>query len=451
MGAAMVRATNDAGAPLRIAVVGCGVEGRVAVEYWRERGEVVVHDSSAEVALPPGVATRTGPDYLRGLDEVDLIVRSPGVRPDVLPAGARVTSVVAEFLSRCPAPVVGVTGTKGKGTTATAIASILRAAGRTVHLGGNIGRPPLAFLDEVRADDVVVLELSNMQLMDLRISPRVAVVLAVTPDHQNWHTDLAEYHEAKASIAAYQKPDDVVVYDAGDEVASAIAARSPGARVPFGVGSAAHARADGVYRGDTRLLDAAEVPLRGAHNLANVAAAITAAETLPRLDPGQDDMTHAIIEGVRTLRPLPHRLTLVAQVGGVSWVDDSLSTTPETSIAAMAAYQGPKVLILGGSSKGVPFDALARAIAGAEVRRCLLVGQEAVRIAAALDRVGVSAYEHVTGGMPAVVARAAELARPGDTVLLSPACASFGEFRDYADRGERFAAAVAELRGPTET
>jgi UDP-N-acetylmuramoylalanine--D-glutamate ligase len=425
---------------MRVAVIGYGVEGRAAFDHWARRGDtVVVHDRREDVDLPARAEARLGRDYLTGLDDVDLAVRTPSVRPDALPAGLPVTSVVGEFLAHCPAPVTGVTGTKGKGTTATAIASIARAAGRRVFLGGNIGTPPLAFLAELRPDDVVVLELSSFQLMDLTRSPQTAVVLSITPDHLDWHRDLDEYRGAKAAIAAHQTARDTVVYDAASRAAAAIAAASRGRRVPVGRPQGAHVAGGAIHLGDVRVVDVADVPLLGAHNLTNVAAAVAAAWDLAGGD------VAAIARGVRALRPLRHRLEVVGTAAGVKYVDDSISTTPETAAAAMRSFDAPQVVILGGSTKGVPFAGLAAAVADAPVRAALLTGAEAPRIAAALDAAGVTAYEHVDGPMSAVVARAAALARPGDVVLLSPACASFDAYRDYADRGDQFAAAVRTL------
>lgn len=426
---------------MRVAVVGFGVEGRAAVEYWRTRGdEVVVHERSVSVGVPAGVTLAE--DYLAGLDSVDLIVRSPGVRPDTLPAGAPVTSVIAEFMARCPAPVIGITGTKGKGTTATAITAILQAAGRRVFVGGNIGTTPLAMLRQVQPEDLVVLELSSFQLMGLDTSPHIGVVLAVTPDHLNWHRDMAEYQQAKSAIAAHQSPRDLVVYAADNPPAARIAATSPARRrLPIGCRDGVHIRENGIYLVDTRIIDTSDVPLPGPHNLTNVAAAVAATHDLVGGD------LNTIRAGIRAIQALPHRLQIIATRGGVTWVDDSLSTTPQTTIAAMAAFDGSKILILGGSTKGVCFHELSEAIAKAPVRAVLLTGDEAPRIAAALDAVGVTAYEHTSGTMKDLVAQAARHARPGDVVLLSPACSSVGDYRNYADRGDQFAAAVHALPG----
>ncbi|MEU6033900.1 UDP-N-acetylmuramoyl-L-alanine--D-glutamate ligase [Actinomadura sp. NPDC047616] len=427
---------------MRVAVIGFGVEGRAAVDYWAARGnQVVVHERGGPVDVPDGVTLAD--DYLAGLDTVDLIVRSPGVRPETLPAEVPTTSVIAEFMARCPAPVIGVTGTKGKGTTATAIAAILRAAGRRVFVGGNIGTTPLALLPRIDPDDLVVLELSSFQLMDLQRSPQIAVVLAVTPDHLNWHRDMDEYEQAKSSIARYQTPDDLVVYAADNPPAARIAATGPARRVPVGDPEGVHLHDDAIYLRDTRVIETGDVPLPGPHNLTNIAAAIAATHDLI----GGDHQ--AIRSAVRGLQALPHRLQVVATRNGVTWVDDSLSTTPQTTIAAMNAFDGPKILVLGGSTKGVSFDDLAQAIAEAaahaRIRAVLLTGAEAPRIAAALDAADVTGYEHVPGPMTDLVARAAHHARPGDVVLLSPACSSVGDYRNYADRGDQFATAVHAL------
>lgn len=423
---------------MRVAVVGYGVEGRAAVEHWRARGaDVVIHERAYAVAdVPEGV--RVANRYLDGLDTVDLIVRSPGVRPDTLPEGVPVTSVIGEFMARCPALVIGVTGTKGKGTTATAIGSLLRAAGRRVFVGGNIGATPLAMLPEVRAEDVVVLELSSFQLMDLRVSPKVAVVLSITPDHLNWHRDLQEYEQAKSSIARYQHPDDLMVYVADSPAAARVATGSPARHLPVGRLDGVHVRDGGIFMDSDWVADVGDVPLPGPHNVINVCAAIAAVYDLV------DGDAAVLRAGLRAIVPLPHRLQVVAQRAGVTWVDDSLSTTPQTTIAAMRSFEGPKVLILGGSTKGVSFDALADALAEEPVRAVLLTGAEAPRIAASLDAAGVG-YEHVRGPMTDLVVRADGLSRPGDVVLLSPACSSVGDFRNYADRGDQFAAAIRAL------
>jgi UDP-N-acetylmuramoylalanine--D-glutamate ligase len=308
-----------------------------------------------------------------------------------------------------------------------------------VFLGGNIGVPPLEFLPQLADGDLVVLELSNMQLIDLTVSPHVAVVLPVTPDHLNWHPDIDEYYAAKTSIAAYQKPGDVVAYAARNPVAAKIAEAGEGRKVPFGVPERVHAEAGGIYDGTTRLLDLSDSPLLGEHNARNLTAAVAATFDLLGRDAA------LLREGVRAIEPLAHRLEPAGEAGGVTYVNDSLSTTPETARAAMAAFPVPKVMIFGGSSKGLSFAALAEAVAKEDIRGIVLVGEVGPRIAAALDEAGIGGHVTVDGPMTEIVAKAAALARPGDAVLLSPACASFGDYKNYADRGDQFKAAVRAL------
>lgn len=356
------------------------------------------------------------------LSDFDVLVRSPGVRPDRLPPSVPTTSVIREFLHRCPVPVIGVTGTQGKGTTCTALASIIRATGRRAFVGGNIGTPPLEFLPQLEPGDIVVLELSNLQLIDATKSPDVAVVLAITPDHLNWHRDLDEYLAAKESITRYQSPDDVVVYDTNSAPAARIAGMSSGRKVGVGESAGIHVSQGGIWRGQTELIHKGGIHLRGTHNASNFAFA-AAIEAIA------DITLDEIRCGIDNVAPLPHRLCPVGTVAGVTYVNDSLSTTPETTRAAIAAYEEPKILILGGSSKGLDYSVLARELTKVEVRR-------------ALDSAGYANYEVTDEDLASVVAKASKTARSGDVVLLSPACASFDRYRNYADRGDQFIAAV---------
>jgi len=207
---------------MKIAILGFGVEGQSALRYFRDKGlgyrvqgagysgqvEITVCDANLDLKVPEGVESRLGPGYLTELESFDLVVRSPGIKPSLIRGAKRVTSVTQEFLEHCPALVIGVTGTKGKGTTSTLIAKMLEVAGKTVWLGGNIGVPALDFLDKVKPTDYVVLELSSFQLMDVTRSPQIAVMLMVAPDHLNYHDTMEEYLEAKSQIFKHQRESD---------------------------------------------------------------------------------------------------------------------------------------------------------------------------------------------------------------------------------------------------
>lgn len=429
---------------MQIAVIGYGKEGRAAVDYWRPRGDITVCARELTGAGPDDVEVRTGATYADVLEQFDLLVRSPGVHPRVLPDGVATTSVTQEFLDQCPIPVIGVTGTYGKGTTCTAITRILEAAGQRVLLAGNIGTPPLPYLDQIHAYDVAVLELSTQQLIDLRSSPAIAVVLDVQPDHLDWHDTVEDYYHSKESIAEHQLPGDTVIFNPQHRVSSTIAATSPGTRLPLGTEETVAVTEDGMTVRGELLLCSEDIPLRGRHNHHNIAAATTAC--LVHLGDGAD--LDDVRRGIRALEPLPHRLCPVAVINNVTYVNDSLSTLPETTIAAMAAYPESKIIILGGSDKGLDLASLARAVRSADVRRALLIGQTAPRIAEALRTAGHTAFEEIPAGLEVAVERAATLAEPGDVVLLSPACASFDQFADYADRGDTFTAAALRLDHP---
>ncbi len=445
---------------MKIAILGYGSQGQAALEYWNTPdNQLTVCDQNAELQLPAGVASRLGADYLRELNEFDLLVRTPIIHPrqiseanpdapDIL---AKVTTVTNEFFKVCPTKhIVGVTGTKGKGTTSTLIAKILEAAGHRVHLGGNIGIPPLELLqNEIQADDWVVLELANFQLIDLAFSPPVAVCVAVEPEHLDWHADLNEYLTAKQQMFMHQAAGDLAVYNRLSRYSEQVAAVSKGTKVSYEVPAVgtephettgAYVRGDTIYMNDEAVCRIADVALPGRHNVQNVCAAVAAVwETI-------GGKTDVITEVVRTMKSLPHRLEPVRTLDDVTYYDDSLGTTPETAIAAIEAFDEPKVLLLGGSDKGTSFDTLAQVVAKNNIRSVVMIeGDTAPKIVSSLQAAG---YDRIVSGgttMRAVVEAAQAQAQKGDVVLLSPACASFGLFKDYKDRGEQFKAAVQAL------
>ncbi|MCL2095217.1 UDP-N-acetylmuramoyl-L-alanine--D-glutamate ligase [Candidatus Saccharibacteria bacterium] len=349
------------------------------------------------------------------LSGYDLAVRSPSVPPYKIVGARQVTSVTREFMERCPAVVVGVTGTKGKGTTASFVASILEAAGRRTHLLGNIGEPALDALDEVRADDVVVYEMSSYQLWDVEKSPHVAVIVPIEEAHLDVHRDMADYVGAKANIVKHQGANDVVIYDRTNRLATEVASRSAGEKIGY----------------PTEGFDY-EVGLLGAHNLRNAEAAVRAVEVLGVTD-------RAVIQkGIADFKGLPHRLALVREVDGVEYVNDSISTTLTSLRAAiLESFDKPLVLIVGGVDQGMGMEAeLAKVMDNPKVKMVLLIGQTGPKIAAELEKLG-KAHE-VVGTMGAAVTRAREVAESGDVVLLSPSAPSFDMFKNYVERGEKF-------------
>lgn len=422
---------------MKIVIAGYGTEGKASYMYYTARGnDVAIADEREDIAVPEGVKSILGPDAFSRLDDFDLIIRSPGLNPKKLPYEGKVWSATNEFFAHCLAPVIGVTGTKGKGTTSSLIAAILKAAGKTVHLVGNIGVPALELLGGVQPEDIVVYELSSFQLWDLEKSPQVAVVLAVEPDHLDVHSDFADYVAAKSKIAKNQITTDRIIYNAANETASSIAALSVGQRLPYPSERTAHVRGDFFYYQDAELCEREQLQLVGEHNIENACAAITAVWPWVQ-EPA------VIAEGLRSFDGLPHRLKFVAEVGGVRYFDDSIATTPGSAIAAMKAFPEPKVLILGGSDKGVGYDEVI-VFAGATETKIIAVGETGASIYDLCMKNGVEC-ERVEGGMSEAVMAAREMAQPGGVVILSPASASFDQYKNYADRGERFIAAVQLL------
>lgn len=414
---------------MKIVIAGFGVEGQSNLRYFREKfpeADFLVADERKKVDnLPENVAYQTG---FSGLEDADLIVRSPSLPPKKIKTSGQIWSATNEFFANCPATIIGVTGTKGKGTTCSFISSILRAAGKTVHLVGNIGVPALDILLKIEKNDIVVYELSSFQLWDLQKSPHVAVVLMIEPDHLNVHADFNDYLAAKANIAKSQTTDDYVVYNSQNEFSSSIADASLAQKkeYPFALSD--------------DIISAIRLP--GKHNVDNACAAILAVKSiLPNVS---DD---EIKKGLSEFTGLPHRLKFVAEKYGVKYYDDSISTTPGSAIAALKAFAEPKILILGGSDKGADYSELAKEIARQNVRLIIINGANADEIREVLreEKVDCDIVQLNMAGMKEVAKSAKNKAQSGDVVILSPAAASFDMFKSYSDRGEQFVAAVEEL------
>ncbi|MDR2336789.1 MAG: UDP-N-acetylmuramoyl-L-alanine--D-glutamate ligase, partial [Candidatus Nomurabacteria bacterium] len=381
---------------------------------------------------------------IKDFDEVDfadfdLVIRSPSIRPDRINA-KNISSVTIEFFKKCPAKIIGVTGTKGKGTTCSLIKSILEKAGKKVWLVGNIGVPALEILSEITKNDIVVYEMSSFQLWDLKKSPHVAVVVHVELDHQDVHNSFDEYMIAKSNIALWQNRSDKIVFYSLSSDVVAIAQKSVAQKIPYPNHNLAHVENGFFYYGVKELCPTSVMSIIGKHNIMNALAAISAVANWT-LD------ENAIAEGLHDFTGLPHRLKYVDGVDGVGYYDDSISTTPGSAIAAIESFDRPKILILGGSYKGADFGVLAKTVAERKVKWVILIGDEAPRLEKSLADVN---YTKITNfgtkkTMREVVLEAKSRGKSGDVVVLSPACASFGMFKNYADRGDQFIQAVHGL------
>jgi UDP-N-acetylmuramoylalanine--D-glutamate ligase len=436
----------------RVLVLGLGISGQSAARFCARRGaRVLAADERPAAAieglaaLPSQVEQRIGVPFPDAGD-FDLVVPSPGVPRERYARRARRAWGDLELAFRAlEAPIVAITGTNGKSTTTLLVEAMLRAAGLRARAAGNLGIPALALVGEPL--DFAVLEVSSFQLEAVEdFRPRVAVVLNVTPDHLDRHGSFESYLAAKARLLAQQGPEDTAVLNFDDPAVRGLAEHTRARVAPFRT----QGRLDhGAYYDDGCIVLAepgggseryplSSLRLQGVHNRENAVAALAAvvAAGAP---------ARAAISAFARFEGLPHRMQTVARVRGVEWVNDSKATNPGAAVRSLRSYRTPVVWIAGGRDKGLDFHDLADAAQG-RVRAAVLIGEAAGKLEAALGgRVAV----HEAGTLARAVELAAQLAQPGDVVLLAPACASFDQFRDYEDRGEQFRAAVAALAGET--
>ncbi|MBV8725225.1 MAG: UDP-N-acetylmuramoyl-L-alanine--D-glutamate ligase [Candidatus Eremiobacteraeota bacterium] len=450
-------------------IIGLGRSGLACVEVLSQFGVTLyATDEESEERLRPAIATaqRLGAQFVPPADlrsilgAVDCAVLSPGVGPTspvVRRLHERNVPVVGEIelaYRLCSAPIIAVTGTKGKSTTTALIGHLLRACGRDVRVGGNIGNPLIKEVGGVGPDGWVVAEVSSFQLETIRsFKPRVAVLLNLSPDHLDRYHSMEEYAQAKYRIAANQGMTDWFVGDLDDPYVAALDWRRGETRVLARQLwlSLDHPDQAAMYLRDDTLIyapptgDPRPIPivardgirLPGEHNLRNAMAALLAA-----LAVGCEAAT--LREAIGSFEPMSHRLQTLAEIDGVTYVDDSKSTTPASVIAALRTFDRPVILIAGGRSKGTSFSPVLDEISGRGVRGVIAIGEAAPEILGGIQ--GVTALP--AASLEEAVDRARELAQRGDVVLLSPGCASFDMFASAEARGDRFADAVAALRAP---
>jgi UDP-N-acetylmuramoylalanine--D-glutamate ligase len=435
---------------MNVAIVGFGVEGKAALTYWEKLGAIVTvcdQEQSIRSEIPEGITSQLGPNYVKNLGNFDVIVRSAGVNPKLITAKNpaiknKLTTVINEFLRVSPTKhIIGVTGTKGKGTTTTLITDILKAAHKSVFLGGNIGTPPLEFLPNLTEDSWVVLELSSFQLSDLRYSPAIAVCLMVVPEHLNWHADMEDYVNAKAHLFEHQSTGDIAIYYSQNDASKQIASHSPGHQIPYFTKPGAYVENGQIIIDSQTICATSELKLLGEHNWQNVCAAVTAVWQVV-----QD--VSAIRSVLTTFTGLPHRLEFVGETWGIRYYNDSFAATPDAAIAALDAIPGPKVMIMGGFDRQLPIDHLARALKSHQdqLKKVILIGASAKRLAGECDKVEFTNYQiDSSKSLSEIVTTARTFAIPGDALVLSPGFASFDMFKNFEERGLQFKAAVEQL------
>lgn len=450
-----------------VAVIGIGVSNRPLIELLLSRGVAVTAcdkkdratlGAPAEELVGKGCRLRLGPDYLKDLTE-DVIFRTPGMRPDLpelnaaVERGSTLTSEMEVFFEVCPCPILAVTGSDGKTTTTTIIAELLRAAGKTVHLGGNIGHPLLSETGGMRAGDIAVLELSSFQLMTMTRSPHIAVVTNLAPNHLDVHKDYAEYISAKENIFTHQFASDIAVFNADNEVTRSFVGRQRGALRTFSrretVERGAYLAPDDAGEGQAiwmsnengrrQVLPLAEIKLPGIHNVENYMAAIAAVD---RLVPDK-----IIRDFAKNFGGVEHRIELVRELDGVRYYNDSIASSPSRTIAGLNAFPEKVILIAGGKDKGISYGSLGPVV-NEHVKLLILCGATAGVIRASVEQAenyGGLEIADVEDYHQAV-SLARSRAKEGDVVILSPASTSFDRFANFMERGRVFKEIVNSLK-----
>lgn len=429
---------------MKIALLGYGIEGESAYKYYSgiySGAEFVIYDN-AEVPkyeIPKGAEFVGSAKDFHDVD-ADIVVKTPAITPENVSSRGKITSVTREFFNACTAPIIGVTGTKGKGTTCTLIAKMLEASGKKVWLVGNIGKPALDILSQVQEDDVIVYELSSFQLWDVEKSPETAIVLLVEPDHLNVHSSMEDYVKAKANIAKYQKPSDNMIFHPSNLRSQEIAQLSPGNKQRYCTPEGAYVKNENIIIADQTVCSVSDVGLLGEHNLENICAAVTAAWHYTQ------DIT-AIAKVISEFEGLPHHTEKIRELNGVIYYDDSFSSAPSATIAAIKSFTTPEIVIIGGSEKNADFDDLIEVITKQRnIKKIILMGETAPSIAKLLEEAGEARFVvDQTKDFTKIISRAREIAESGDVVLLSPGCPSFDMFNNFTHRGEEFARIVSEL------
>ncbi|MCF7845109.1 MAG: UDP-N-acetylmuramoyl-L-alanine--D-glutamate ligase, partial [Kiritimatiellales bacterium] len=424
-----------------ICILGYGREGHAMLNALRGLDvDVIIADKNSEFRIQNSELInyncKLGPDYLNNIEEFDVIIKSPGIPPckeleDIKEKVTSSTQIFLDSIASTGAKVIGVTGSKGKSTTASLIYEILKAADKDVHLIGNIGEPAISHLADSKEGTIFVMEMSSYQLMDLTVSPHIAVITSFFPEHLDYHGSKENYLEAKKHITQFQTEDDSVFFNGDSPESKEIAEESKGKLVP-------------VYAKDS-VVSLDQINLIGEHNLSNVTLAYMTAKNLNITE-------EIIINTIKSFKGLPHRLQSLGIHNGIEWIDDSISTTPETTIVALDALDNVTTLILGGQDRGNDFSGLGRRIASSKIQNIILIGESAPRIKKAIEETNAEVTFSEVNNMKEAVEHAKQQTpspspspNPNPTpnpqppiVLLSPASPSYDMFKNFEERGDAF-------------
>lgn len=448
----------------KVALIGLGVSNLPLLDYLHEkRANVTVFDDRTIDELPKDIVDKItnygfnfsfGANALEKLKNFDLILRSPSCLPtkpelqEEAERGAIVTTEIELLMKMCPCKIIGVTGSDGKTTTTSLINAILQNAGYNTFLGGNIGTPLFTKLEEIKPEDIVVLELSSFQLMGMEVSPQISVITNITPNHLNIHKDYEEYIEAKKNIFKYQDKDGILVLNYDNEITRNCKKEAKGEVIYF----SSKEKLDNGYIIDdeiikecrdkirNHILHTNEVILKGNHNYENIAAAIAATHTLVDID--------VAINTIKEFKPVAHRIEFVREIDNVKWYNDSSSSSPTRTIAGINAFKEEIVLIAGGYDKNLDYNPLAKPIIE-KVKTLILIGQtsgkifDAVKLEMDNEKKQIPIY--MCDSLDKAIQTAKKFATKGQVVLFSPASASFDMFKNAVQRGEIFKEKVNEL------
>ena len=446
-----------------ITVIGMGVSNTPLIRtLLRAELKVTVCDKSPRERVEEqaaeleslGARLQLGPDYLSKVHKADLIFRTPGLSPNVpelkkaVAGGSILTSEMELFFQLCPCKIIGVTGSDGKTTTTTLISEFLKEAGLNVYLGGNIGRPLLPDVDGMTPEDVAVVELSSFQLMTMDRSPNVAVFTNLSPNHLDYHHTMEEYTSAKLNIFCHQKPEDRAIFNYDNDITRSLAKTAVGQAMLF---SRKQRLEEGVYlrdgaiwltnrMGSREVLPLTDIQIPGVHNIENYMAAIAAVDGIV-----PDKCVRAVAQ---RFTGVEHRIELVRELNGVKYYNDSIGTSPTRTMACLDSFEQKLILIAGGYDKGVPFTQLGVEIVR-QVKALILTGDTAPAIKKAVEEAegyGESGMKLIeTADLACAVTAAHDIAKDGDVVVLSPACAAFDQFKNFMERGKMFKQLVNKL------
>ena len=441
----------------KVAVIGLGVSNLPLLEYlYNKKAQVTVFDERTLEEIPEETINKIntyefdtffGKNCLENLNGFNVIFRSPSclpTRPELqkeADRGAIVTTEVEMLMEMCPCKIIGVTGSDGKTTTTSLINAILQHAGYKTFLGGNIGTPLFTKLPEMEPNDIVVLELSSFQLMNMNISPDIAVITNITPNHLNIHKDYQEYIDAKKCIFKNQKENGILILNYDNDITRECSKEANGKVIFFSSKTKLDSGFivdddiikecnDGIRK---HILNTDEVILRGNHNFQNIATALAATKTLVDTD--------VAVEAIKKFRPVEHRIEFVREIDGVKWYNDSASSSPTRTISGLNAFKENLILIAGGYDKNLEYEPLAKPVID-KVSTLILIGQTAEKIYDVVKNESEKENKKININMCDTLEQTIEIAKKsakkGDVVLFSPASASFDMFKNFADRGNKF-------------